>query len=512
MVRGMKKKILLVDDEETLRWALHEALTEEGYAVDNTSDGVQALEFIRKANYDLVISDLRMPTIGGLQLISEIKKIRPDVKSIIITAYGSIETVIEAMHIGVSDFLTKPFKIEHIKSVIRRVLNDSSVSKNSVEDGKNGEGLKIEYDDPCRQTKTCFLAKDMAGTANHILYDFVELRGLRVFLFGSVSHEVNTNNFEVMMKTIFRYAVKEGKSPASLLNKINLYLCKNILQRFPVALFCAFLDIHRQTLFYSTYGEELTSLLCLPTKEVKVLESLPFSLNMFPGIMIVESSVSFISGSKLILICSGSLSNGLRNGIIAFDRLRDVISGASTVSCMDMAKDIKLQLGGLDKSVAEEKGIAVTVSSLECEADTAWEEVISLPIPIHNYGKMMEQFDRKLLPIVEDNFKRYQIITSINEAVLNAASFAYGKNEEGEVLLKFSKLGDEIIIEVCDQGCGFDIQNYREPDVTLYKDLTRKSGRGIFLMRNLMDRVMIQSSKEMGTAVHMAKRVTCNEN
>ena len=84
----MRKKILLVDDEETLRWALHEALTEEGYDVENTNDGVKALEFARKANYDLVISDLRMPTMGGLQLVSEIKKIRPNAKSIIITAYG----------------------------------------------------------------------------------------------------------------------------------------------------------------------------------------------------------------------------------------------------------------------------------------------------------------------------------------------------------------------------------------------------------------------------------------
>ncbi|MFN3532555.1 MAG: response regulator [Candidatus Brocadia sp.] len=507
----MKKKILLVDDEETLRWALHEALAEEGYNVDNTGDGVNALEFIRKAHYDLVISDLRMPTMGGLQLISEIKKIRPDVKSIIITAYGSIETVIEAMHIGVSDFITKPFKIDHMKSVIQRVLNDASIPNNNGGD-KSNEGLKIEYDDPCRQTDTCFIAKDMAGTANHIFYDFVESGGLRAFLFGGVSHEVNINNLDIVVKTIFRYAVKKGKSPASLLNDINQYLCKNILQRFPVALFCAVLDKQRQTLFYSTYGDELTSFLCLPTKEVKMLESFPFPLNMFPGTMIVESSVSFISGSKLILLCNESLSNGLRNGVIAFERFRDVVCGTNTSSYEDMAKSIMLQLGGLDPNAAREKGIAVMVSSLEYETDTAWEEVISLSIPIHNYGKMMEHFDKKLSSIIEDNFKRYQIITSINEAVLNAASFAYNKDAEGEVCLKFSKLRDEFIIEVSDRGCGFDVQNYREPDVTLYNDLTRKSGRGIFLMRNLMDRVMIQSSKEIGTAVHMAKRVTCNEN
>ena len=107
----MKKKILLVDDEETLRWALHEALSEEGFDIENTNDSVKALEFTRKTKYDLVISDLKMPIMGGLQLISEIKKQNPDTKAIIITAYGSIEAVIEAMHLGVLDFITKPFKI-----------------------------------------------------------------------------------------------------------------------------------------------------------------------------------------------------------------------------------------------------------------------------------------------------------------------------------------------------------------------------------------------------------------
>ncbi|MEP9412234.1 MAG: response regulator [Candidatus Brocadia sp.] len=500
----MGKKILLVDDEETLRWALHEALTEEGYNVDNTNDGVNALEFIRKAHYDLVISDLRMPTMGGLQLISEIKKIRPDIKSVIITAYGSIEAVIEAMHIGVSDFMTKPFKIEHIKNVIQRVLNDTSTQNNT--------GLKIEYNDPYRRTNMCFLAKDMAGTAHHLLYDFVESGELRGFLFGGVLHDVGIiNSLDIMIKTIFRYAVKEDKSSASLLNDINRYLCENILQRFRVELFCAILDKQRQTLFYSTYGEELTSILFSPHGEVKMLESFPLSLNMFPGITIVESSVSFLPGSKLVLIYSEPLAKGLRDGTITFESLRDVVSGANTNSNEDIAKSVKLRVRG-SSPVAVEKDIAVMVSDLECETGTAWEEVITLLMPIHNYGKMVEHFDKKLSSIVEDDFVRYQIVTSINEAVLNAVSFAYGKNAEGEILLKFFKLGDEIIIEVYDRGCGFDIQNYREPDVTLYEDLTKKSGRGIFLMRNFMDRVMIQSSKEMGTAVHMAKRVAFNEN
>ena len=119
---------MLVDDEETLCWALHEALSEEGFDMESTNDSVKALEFTRKTKYDLVISDLKMPIMGGLQLISETKKQNPATKAIIITAYGSIEAVIEAMHLGVSDFITKPFKIEHMKSVINKVLDDSVLS------------------------------------------------------------------------------------------------------------------------------------------------------------------------------------------------------------------------------------------------------------------------------------------------------------------------------------------------------------------------------------------------
>lgn len=510
----MGKKILLVDDEETLRWALHEALTEEGYDVENTSDGVKALEFARKANCDLVISDLRMPTMGGLQLISEIKKIRPNAKSIIITAYGSIETVIEAMHIGTSDFVTKPFKIEHIKNVIHRVLNESSMSNENIGDTNNNEVFKTADANPYRETKTYFLSKDTTGNANHTFHDFIRLGKLSVFLFGSVPNEVEQDNLAVMVKTIFRYIymTEKDKTPASLLRDINRYLCKNILQRFPVTFFCAVLDKQRQVLCYSIYGEELTGLLGMPNKEIWVLESHTCSLNMFPGTMIRESSVSFVPGSKLVLIQSSSLLKALENGKVGVDKVKGVVADASSDSCDDMAKGVKFQLERLVEVTDKEKGFVVMVSNLTCEIDDAWEEVISLVMPINNYGKILEQFDKKLSFVVTDNSKRHQIVTSINEAVLNTVSFAYNRDEKGEILLKFLKLGDEIIIEIYDHGCGFDIRNHKKPGIKLYKDLTNKSGRGIFLMMQLMDRVMIQSSKENGTIVHMAKRVTCNEN
>lgn len=513
----MKKKILLVDDEETLRWALHEALTEEGYEVENISDGVKALEFAKKISYDLVISDLRMPTMGGIQLISEIKKIRPNVKSVIITAYGSIETVIEAMHIGVSDFMTKPFKIEHIKAVIHKILNDSFMIDSEIVDGKNSEGLKVEYNDRWNQSKTCFLTKNSGKSTNNIFYDCITLGKLSAFLFIGVSNKVSLDNLDKVVKAIFRYSyiTEVDKSPASLLKNINQYFCKNLLQRFPINMFCAVLDTQRQMLCYSGYGEELASVLYMSHKEAMVLESHPFSLNMFPGTMILEETVSGVSGSKIVLIMGSLLSTVMKNGTNTFyiDTLKNVMTDGNFGTCEEIAKEVKLQIERCEEFIDKENDISVMVSELGYEINTScWEETISLTIPIGNYEKILEQFEKILSSVVVDNIKRHQIITSVNEAILNAVTFAYNKNKYGEVFIRFIKLGNEIITEVCDHGCGFDATSYREPDRTIYTELTEKNGRGILLMKHLMDRVMIQSSEKTGTTVHMAKRVTCNEN
>ncbi len=513
----MKKKILLVDDEETLRWALHEALTDEGYDVENINDGVKALESAKKTNYDLIISDLRMPTMGGIQLISEIKKICPNIKSVIITAYGSIETVIEAMHSGVSDFVTKPFKIEHIKSVIYKILNDSLMTNKDVADIKSGKEVKVEYADMWKHGKACFLAKNPGKSADHIFCDSVTLGKLSAFLFGSASNKGSLDNLDRVVKALFRYTymTERDKSPAFLLKNINQYFCENVLQRFPITLFCAVLDTQKQILCFSGCGEELTSILYTPEKEAVVLESHPLSLNMFPGATISEGTISVESDSKIILIIDSFLSKAMRNGTITncIAKLKDVMTGGDFSNCENIAKGIKLQIERFEELIDRKNDVSVVVSDFRHETNSScWMEVISFEMPIDNYEMILEQFEKVLSPVVVDNIKRHQIITAVNEAVLNAVTFAYKKDKYGKVFIRFIKLGDEIIAEVCDHGCGFDIKNYREPDKTVYTDLTEKNGRGILLMKLLMDRVIIQSSEKSGTTVHMAKRVTYNEN
>jgi len=122
----MPKSILLVDDDDLMRSFLSTVLGAEGYAVEEARSGRQGLEKLLKEDFDLVVTDLRMPDLSGLELLVEGKKERPQVRWIVITAYGSIGSAVEAMKAGASDYLPKPLKDpEELRRVVRRVLREA---------------------------------------------------------------------------------------------------------------------------------------------------------------------------------------------------------------------------------------------------------------------------------------------------------------------------------------------------------------------------------------------------
>ena len=122
----MKKSILVVDDDPMIRSFLSTILKEEGHRVEEAESGRSGLAKFQAAEFDLVVTDLRMPDLSGLDLIREGRKLRPESRWVIITAYGSIGNAVEAMKVGASDYLTKPFgSPEELRHVIRRVLKEA---------------------------------------------------------------------------------------------------------------------------------------------------------------------------------------------------------------------------------------------------------------------------------------------------------------------------------------------------------------------------------------------------
>ncbi len=125
----MSARILIAEDEAGIRSALSFLLEEEGYIVTTACDGLEAIELVRGTEIDLVVSDIRMPGMGGLEFLEEVRKLPAGPEIILITAFGSVETAIQAMKNGARDFLLKPFSNDLMKMTVRRVLEMRELSQ-----------------------------------------------------------------------------------------------------------------------------------------------------------------------------------------------------------------------------------------------------------------------------------------------------------------------------------------------------------------------------------------------
>lgn len=116
------RRILIVDDEESHRLMLQAVLKEEGYQVAEAADGPEAVKAVEQEGFDLILLDLRLQTMDGIETLNEIRKISPLIPVIMMTAYASVKTAVEALKAGASDYLTKPLDIEELKVLIEKAL------------------------------------------------------------------------------------------------------------------------------------------------------------------------------------------------------------------------------------------------------------------------------------------------------------------------------------------------------------------------------------------------------
>ena len=117
-----EKTILLVDDDASLRRVLAHHLTEAGYRVLTAAGGKSGLDLFTEEQVEMVITDIQMPEMSGLDLLRRIRVMSPDTVVLVITAYGSIETAVEAMKLGAHDYITKPFNREELLLTVAKGL------------------------------------------------------------------------------------------------------------------------------------------------------------------------------------------------------------------------------------------------------------------------------------------------------------------------------------------------------------------------------------------------------
>lgn len=118
------KKILVADDDDDLRATIVDALSTSGFSVDEAKNGDEAIDKVRSSQYDIAIVDLVMPKQTGLEVLSEIKKISPWTKIIMVTAFATIDSAVEAMKKGASDYIKKPFRLWELLSIVKRTIEE----------------------------------------------------------------------------------------------------------------------------------------------------------------------------------------------------------------------------------------------------------------------------------------------------------------------------------------------------------------------------------------------------
>jgi CheY-like chemotaxis protein len=122
-----KRHILVVDDEKNIRLTVQHSLIAADYDVDTASNGLEGLQKFRGDRFDLILMDLRMPQINGIEMLREIRERDQHTAAIVITAYLTIDTLLEAFSLGVSDYIRKPFSPNDVRETVRRVLARESL-------------------------------------------------------------------------------------------------------------------------------------------------------------------------------------------------------------------------------------------------------------------------------------------------------------------------------------------------------------------------------------------------
>ncbi|MGC9316174.1 MAG: sigma-54-dependent transcriptional regulator, partial [bacterium] len=147
MAQEPKYKILVVDDEESMREFLDIMLSKEGYSVRTADCYDRAIEILSGESFDVVISDIKMPEVSGIELLREIHTIDAGTAVIMITAYASLDSAVSALRQGASDYITKPFEVNQVKFAIKRALENKRLKdENRVlkEQVRTGGGPGIE--------------------------------------------------------------------------------------------------------------------------------------------------------------------------------------------------------------------------------------------------------------------------------------------------------------------------------------------------------------------------------
>jgi DNA-binding NtrC family response regulator len=188
------EKILIVDDERGMLSLLDKVLSKEGYYIKTATDADSAFSLIKSEEFDLIVTDIDMPKKDGIELLKEIRNFSESINVIMITAYATVESAINAMKLGAYDYITKPFQIDEIKMVIKKALErerliiENKYLRNELKTGRDFQGVKgkspaiqraFELANSVAASNANVLIEGESGTGKELIARFIHYSSAR---------------------------------------------------------------------------------------------------------------------------------------------------------------------------------------------------------------------------------------------------------------------------------------------------------------------------------------------
>ena len=502
----MAGTILVVDDEIDMQKLLKRSLESAmDCKVETASSGEMALQMLAKIRFDLVLADIKMPGMDGLELLELIKRETPDVTVIMMTAFGSIDTAVEAMKLGAFDYITKPISPKTLES---RVSTHLALTQQASElkeahaliqqqQQRMQNELNVARDIQLSMVPTVFPqdeAIDIFATlkpAREIGGDFydafmIDNESLCLCV-GDVSGKgAPAALFMAMTKTLIKSYASSDFSTASIMTRVNDELCEGNDENLFVTVFLAILNIHTGDLRFTNAGhnypyiiKEDKSLVTLNQKHGPVVAAMD-------GLVYKEDIITLSKFDTLFLYTDGvTEAMNSEEELYSEKRLENFLLGHD---CKDVETNVNLLMQDIsDYENSADQTDDITVLSCFYSGQSVLASLnISIENKLENITLVNESFDAFCEENQIGTAANQKVNLALDDLINNIISYGYNDENIHTIDIAFKRMENELIIVIEDDAVPFNPFDAETDDSHLSIEERGIGGLGIHLVKNLM--------------------------
>ena len=498
-------RILVVDDEPDLEPLLLQRMRREirkgTYSFTFASNGIEALDKLREdEGIQVVLSDINMPRMDGLTLLQHIPSVNPNVRSVIISAYGDMKNIRMAMNRGAFDFVTKPIDFDDLKLTIKRTVEhlelwhealsarDKLISLNnelSIANQMQQSILPVKF-----PTGNNFRISGFMEPARNVGGDFFDVYKLPSGKVGMAIADVSDKGvpaalFMMSSRTLMKGAAIGAHEPAVVLEEVNRLLLEDNTANMFVTVLYAVIDTDSGKVTYANGGHNPPMLV----KDDGSASLLPMpggiALGMFDSVPFNSSQYQLETGDTLFLYTDGITEAVNRQGeFFEEERMLDVASKAIIAGSPDPVNDIVQAVHTFSEGLDQTDDITcIAISFGKLDMVTNFTIICESFDFTEVNGKIMEigmtsEWSQKLL---------IEVQLAVEELMLNV--FSHGSNGEGTCArLDITGSGKDVVITISDNGVPFNpVADSPEPDIDAGLEDRKIGGLGVHLVKTLAD-------------------------